>query len=79
MFLGFSSVCVPIPPGAGREIEQLRLEKKITVSSLTEEGWGRSPPSLLCPFLSSLSASKTKRSLQKFFMENQSYQPGFLC
>lgn len=38
---------------------------------------GENPHSLLCPFLSSLSANKTKRNLQKFFMENKSYQLGF--
>lgn len=80
MFLGISSVCAPIPPGAGWEIEQHRLEKKKSqFLPLPRRDGGEAPPSLLCPFLSSLSASKTKQSLQKFFMENQSYQLGFLC
>lgn len=68
------------PPGAGWEIEQLRLEKKNHSFFPYRGGMGeKPPPSLLCLFLSSLSASKTKQSLQKFFMENQSYQLGFLC
>lgn len=64
------------PPGAGWAIQQLRLEKNHSFFPY-RGGMGENPHSLLCPFLSSLSANKTKRNLQKFFMENKSYQLGF--
>lgn len=57
------------PPGVGWVRQQLQLEKKSQfLPFLIRNGEN---PTVLCPFLSSLFANKTKQNLQKFFTENK--------
>lgn len=71
--LTISAACAD-PSGVGWVRQQFWIEKSQFLPFLIRNGEN---PTVLCPFLSSLFANKTKQNLQKFFTENKSHQLGF--